>query len=306
MTNAIDILMHEIIDYAGLFPPAQLAMEPAVRNYAAYRQGNNAALLGRFVVPVAGLPEFEAAASGLLPRSSDESPWHLSALTGPDLAADLALIETFNARHMPGVDAGAVRIDTLETKATSAAAIRDAARIIPRHIDAYFEIPIEDSPQALLTEIREVGARAKVRTGGIQPELFPSSSALLRFIRTCVELRVPFKATAGLHHVVCGTHALTYAPDSIQGTMFGFLNVFLAAAFLSTGMDEQEAAQVLTESNARSFRFDSDGLSWRAQRLPNETLAHVRQHAAIAFGSCSFEEPVNELKALGLLSGTAS
>ena len=46
-------LLANLIDYAGLFPPAALSMEEAVRNYARYREGEHAWMLGRFVVPEA-------------------------------------------------------------------------------------------------------------------------------------------------------------------------------------------------------------------------------------------------------------
>ena len=56
------ILLRGLIDYAGLFPPASLDMADAVRNYAAYREGEHAWALGRFVVPAARLEEFERVA----------------------------------------------------------------------------------------------------------------------------------------------------------------------------------------------------------------------------------------------------
>ena len=46
-------LLSGLIDYAGLFPPAALSMEEAVRNYARYREGEHAWMLGKFVVPEA-------------------------------------------------------------------------------------------------------------------------------------------------------------------------------------------------------------------------------------------------------------
>ena len=40
-----------VIDYAGLFPPAQLGMSAAVNAYDEYRHSADKDLLGRFVVP---------------------------------------------------------------------------------------------------------------------------------------------------------------------------------------------------------------------------------------------------------------
>src|SRR6266404_648676 len=57
-----------VLDYAALFPPAQLDMRSAVFNYSEYRRGLAHDLLGRFVLPSSRLAEF-----------SDASPLSLSA-----------------------------------------------------------------------------------------------------------------------------------------------------------------------------------------------------------------------------------
>ena len=85
--------------------------------------------------------------------------------------------------------------------------------------------------QPRLAVLSAAGARAKVRTGGVTEGAFPASHALARFIQSCADAGVPFKATAGLHHPLRGEYRLTYEPGSPHGMMFGFLNVFLAAAF---------------------------------------------------------------------------
>ena len=51
MTKSLRALLEHLIDYAGLFPPAALSMQDAVRNYARYREGEYAWALGPFIVP---------------------------------------------------------------------------------------------------------------------------------------------------------------------------------------------------------------------------------------------------------------
>jgi hypothetical protein len=53
LARSAKALLSGLIDYAGLFPPAALSMEEAVRNYARYREGEHAWMLGKFVVPEA-------------------------------------------------------------------------------------------------------------------------------------------------------------------------------------------------------------------------------------------------------------
>jgi hypothetical protein len=51
MKPSLRVFLDRLIDYAGLFPPAGLSMQDAVRNYARYRDGEHAFALGKFVVP---------------------------------------------------------------------------------------------------------------------------------------------------------------------------------------------------------------------------------------------------------------
>ena len=105
-SSALEELLAELVDYAGLFPPAALSMEDAVRNYAAYRASAHRAMLGRFVVPAAQLEEFVEAASGV---PNGEGPWPLSVLAG---AQDGEALAAFVAAH-----GDRWRIDTVEAKA---------------------------------------------------------------------------------------------------------------------------------------------------------------------------------------------
>jgi hypothetical protein len=173
--------------------------------------------------------------------------------------------------------------------------------LMPSGLQAYFEVPIDRDPGMLVAAIGRLGGRAKVRTGGVTRDAFPSTASLLRFLQSCVGARVPFKATAGLHHPLRAEYRLTYEPGSPTGTMFGFLNVFLAAAFLADGMDESEAALLLEEKSPSAFEFDRRGITWRNHRLGQDALDEARRDVIVSFGSCSFTEPIEELQALNIL-----
>jgi len=296
--SAIRILLRNSIDYAGLFPPAGLDIAAAVNNYHRYRAGDTAWALGRFILPAGRLGQFEQAAANYLSGSPAGLPWLLGALAGDNREADLQAVAKFNQRHAPS---GAARIDTVEAKAGSAEAIRDTMHLMPSGVQAYLEIPIDRDPGNLVAAIGRLGGRAKVRTGGVTRDAFPSTASLLRFLRACVTAGVPFKATAGLHHPLRAEYRLTYEPDSPAGPMFGFLNLFLAAAFLAAGIAEPEAAQVLEEESPLAFEFDRQGVSWRGHRIGPDALAGARRDVIVSFGSCSFTEPIEELQALNLL-----
>src|SRR6185436_2132053 len=60
IARSLRVLLADLIDYAGLFPPAALSMQDAVRNYARYAEGEHAWMLGKFVVPEARRAEVPA------------------------------------------------------------------------------------------------------------------------------------------------------------------------------------------------------------------------------------------------------
>ena len=292
--RSLRALLHGIIDYAGLFPPAGLDMDAAVAEYAAHHAGPHRWMLGRFVVPAARLPQFGVAAGPCLPAAGE--PWRLSALAGSELSADLAAIAQFNAAWK-----SRAAVDAIELKAANPAEASAALAAIGRSLDRYVEVPVPGDLPPLLHAIAAAGARAKVRTGGVTADAFPAPADLVRFIRAAAHAGVAFKATAGLHHPLCGSYALTYDAGSPHAPMYGFLNLFLTAAFMASAMDDADAAALLAERSADAFRFSDEAIEWRGRSVATGDLARVRRDVATSFGSCSFGEPVAELQSLALL-----
>jgi hypothetical protein len=294
----IRTLLQGLIDYAGLFPPASLDLPAAVTEYAAYRKSDVSWALGRFVAPALRLRELEVSAARHW--RDGEPPWRITALAGADLARDLAEIDAFNQRQQDHAVA-----DAIELRADGATAIATAlrtlgSRVEPGRVEPFVEIPVADDPTPLIAALAGTGGRAKIRTGGVTPAAFPSPVQVLRFLRACVAANVPFKATAGLHHPLRGAYRLTYQPDSACATMFGFLNIFLAAAFLQHGMDEANGLALLEESSPASLELGEDFVAWRSHRVTGAQLRRARG-LALSFGSCSFREPIEDLRAMRLL-----
>jgi hypothetical protein len=308
VSPAVVSLLRGLVDYAGLFPPAQLGMPEAVAAYGAHRREPDAWMLGRFVVPAARLPELARAAAPHLPAPGDE-PWRVSAIVGPDPRAEALLVGSFNDEH-----AGRIVIDALEAKARTPEEAREVlSALVPGDpslrsggTPVFIELPLSeglpsDDLMAFLEILKARGARAKVRTGGLTAEAFPPPALLARFLCACAESGVAFKATAGLHHPVRSAHAFTYARDSARGTMHGFLNVFVAAALVAEGLPARHAERLLLEERPEAFVFEGESLAWEGRRIGAEALARARQGFALSFGSCSFAEPVHDLRTLGLL-----
>jgi hypothetical protein len=300
MNQALEILLAGVVDYAGLFPPAALDMTAAVQSYARYLDDPDRRLLGRFVVPVVRLREFDEAARELLPRGETAAPWRLSALPGPDVTADIDLALKFNDRHGSDSGLGRAVIDAFEIKASVPDQILAAASMMPRRIAAFFEVPIANDPRQFIDAIRQTGTFAKARTGGVTANAFPEARDVARFMVRCRDARVAFKLTAGLHHPLRAEYRLTYADDAPCGTMFGYLNMFVGAALAWHGAGEDVVAAALLATSIHDFHFDDDSLDFRGHSVPVSTLRDARANFITSFGSCSFREPVDDLAALSI------
>lgn len=173
------------------------------------------------------------------------------------------------------------------------AAAIETKRIFAPGRPTYCEVPA-----MVLDTVLSAGCFAKLRTGGVTPEAIPSIEDVAGFLRACAERQLPFKSTAGLHHPLRSMQPLTYAPDAPRAMMHGFLNVFLAAAFTWSG--ERDIEPILAETDPSAFSFEPVA-RWQNKLLTVEQIRDARTNFAHAFGSCSFEEPIQELKGLGLL-----
>ena len=300
--DASRVLLEGIVDFAGLFPPAELSMAGAVRGFAHYRASGSGWMLGRFVCPASALVVFSQQADPLLPRDAGAIPWRLSVTASGDVAADMTEIAAFNERHRVCFEECGALVDSYEVRVASEAELATLDATIPRDLVTYFEVPFAKAAE-LLPNIANTGRRAKLRTGGLTSEAFPSAEAVVSFLQTCIAQEVVAKATAGLHHPLSGAYRLTYADDAASGRMFGYLNVFLAAALLTQGGTAAQAARLLVEFDPSTLVLDELQITWHAPHgvvtLDRTTLQRVREQVLVSFGSCSFTEPVDEIRAMG-------
>jgi hypothetical protein len=205
---------------------------------------------------------------------------------------------SFNRRHQAGSNDGHAVIDVTELKASTVDDVQRQRSELPASFIQYFEIPIGSDVSPLVKAIARAGARAKVRTGGVTPESIPPAEKVIDFIAACRRENIPFKATAGLHHPIRGSFKLTYDAESPVGTMYGFLNVFVASALVYAGESKETGIAALEESDRSAFVFEDDAIVWRDKRISAEQVEASRREFAISFGSCSFREPIDELRPL--------
>jgi hypothetical protein len=97
-------------------------------------------------------------------------------------------------------------------------------------------------------------------------------------------------------------HALRHRSEANGAMEFGFLNVFMAAGLaLTDELDETAIARLLEETSQEAFQFASAAASWGEFEIAAESIEDIREEFAMSFGSCSFDEPRQDLRAMGLL-----
>lgn len=288
-------LLAKSIDYAGLFPPSSLSMTTVARNFAAYRLSSHAWALGRLVVPASRLDDLSEVmrAEGM----GSSGPVEVSALVGSDVAADVERIRKYTSAP----DEGTLRIETAEVRVERTSDVEAVADQVERSIPLYVEFPLEHDPEPFIVAISAAGARAKIRTGGVTPDAFPSATQVARFIVCCAQHDLCFKATAGLHHPVRGSYRLTYEPDAPSATMYGFVNVFVAAALARAAAPLAIIEEALGEADGTRFEFADESVIWRDRSVTRPEMIEVRRSFVASFGSCSFLEPIEDLHKLELL-----
>jgi hypothetical protein len=307
MKASLRALLANVIDYAGLFPPAELSLDESIRNYARYRNEPEAWMLGRFICPAARLNELASYAAELFTIAS---PLHVSALGRGGKTAD-----EFLAGFERDVEAiidfkrtcGArVTVDVLEVKLPPSPEV--AFDFTSEQLKLFLEAPpgTPDFRRGVAAAMDVAmstghGSGFKLRTGGVESSAFPTTEQVAYTIIHARAKSLPIKFTAGLHHPI------RHFNKSVNAKMHGFVNVFAAGAIAQTstsGPSQQsvnELVGVLEDENPASFRFDDDALWWQGQHVKTQHVRAVREHHVISFGSCSFDEPRDDLRALGWL-----
>jgi hypothetical protein len=325
MQAAARAFLNQILDYAGLFPPAQLPLDQALRNYLRYRQEPESWMLGRFVCPAARLIE-------LVPFRAEfgDRPLALSVLGrgGKDakeffdnVRADLADIQTMQKNLGPTAVAEAYevrlpaglfpspRANQLSALVGTVAYLIETSGLRP--LAPFFECPALD-PQSVKTLVQvylddrqKPDARQrqrclppgwKLRCGGQEAAAFPTPNQVALVLAACYAAKIPWKGTAGLHH------PFRHQDPDLQTTMHGFLNVFGAGILAHANqMNEVQMEEMLADPNPSHFHLDDTGFAWKDFRATVEQIQAARQHLVTSFGSCSFDEPREDLRLLGWL-----
>jgi hypothetical protein len=300
---SLGALLARSIDYAGMFPPCQLELEPSLKNQAQYLRAADAWMLSAFVLPVSQF----GAAKQLLTEFDPLHPLQVSAL-GPkteNAAAFRDVLAKTNAaiRSLSTHNVDLVSVSQLEMflPLDVDSQLLSETRSILGSLPTFWEAPPVRAEETI-SLVAEINSNAdsptfgyKLRTGGVTADAFPTSEQIAQALVTPVTHQVPIKFTAGLHH------PLRMFRDEVKTKMHGFLNVLGAAVLAAEHKwDSRQAAVMLEDENAASFSFTDEFFAWREWKIDIKRLQDRRKFVT-SFGSCSFDEPREDLRLLGFL-----
>lgn len=312
--------LHNTIDYAGLFPPASLDLEESFNNFVGYSNGPDSWMLSKFICPFRRTQDLS-----LLPGfKSSTQKMRLSLLSTSSMKTDEFMRffkdDILSFRELPDDFHNKSIFETIELKfpielieKNSKNGIRifldSLSEVVKEHFDhrifIFCELPLignfdHNLKQAVkgITEHNETfnDAGFKLRTGGTDPSDIPSPDILVSTIRQCLVHNVTLKFTAGMHHPI------RHRDLNMNTLMHGFINVFGAGilAFRHT-ISDRELSEMISDEDPANFKFSEDAFEWREWKSDTEEIHGARNGLVLSFGSCSFDEPVEDLKRLQLI-----
>ena len=332
MKESLRTFMNGLVDYAGLFPPADLPLDKAINEYFEQLKSDNSAMLSRFIIPISKLNDLD----DFIPLFSDIGSLRLSVLGGGGKTDDEYLSKIkqniTNINEYRGKHSDKIQIDVIEckmaTNSPSKSTMQEATTLLNENELTHYEFTElpdvginystnedESSWDEVIVPTVELiskmkGAGVKLRCGGVVKEAFPSVEQVAAMIQTCVLAKAPMKFTAGLHHPI------RHFADEYDEFMHGFINTFGAGIFATTfptPKNLQEKYRMFTllshmidDQNAENFSFTNDSMIWKVRddrdtefEIDTEKIEKVREKGMISYGSCSFQDPIDDLTQLG-------
>ncbi len=292
MKPCLQALFEGMIDYAGLFPPAELSMADAFSRYLEHRRSDTGWMLARFVCPVGRLKELEE----LIGADDDgQAPVAVAVLGrgGASLdefvantSQDAALINAFLSRQQKRATADVYEV-RLPEAGGAAVAVEKAWRSLSTggstEMTPFFEVSLlgEWRPRlpAAAAAVRDAQRSAgpghrlglKIRCGGLDAAAIPEPMAVAAAIATCRATAVPLKATQGLHH------PFRHTDEALGAVAHGFLNLFAASVMASAyDVPVTTLTEIVADTDPRSFVIEADRLAWRNLEASATEVAKAR------------------------------
>lgn len=324
MRASFKAFMQEIIDYAGLFPPANLSLDTSIQKYSQYRKSDDSWMLSRYIIPSARLKELNPYKDNLLTEGDSFAFSVLGKQTETvseykgHLQNVVTSLKQFHADHGSHVTTDVLEIklprevvfandedllsEIYETTARHFAGVKEFPSDI--YFEGIFDKNWEKEIGLILKSLSnynnspatEVNVGFKLRCGGVEASMIPSVEQVAFTLNRVRQQNLAIKCTAGLHHPI------RHYDHSVKAKMHGFFNVF-GGAMLGYAHDfsDEQMTEVIKEEDPEHYKFTDSGFCWNELEVSTDEIKELREVAVISFGSCSFDEPREDLQKLGLL-----
>jgi len=270
-------------------------------------------MLSRFIIPAKRLTELSQLAEQVFPRE-EVLAFSVLGRGGKDaheflenLKLDIEDIYAFRKNHGVGVLVDMFEVvlpaSALGDNSSTLDLVNEAADVLNKNgLIVFFEASYGEGWQVRaeklirsLRKIKDKHVGFKLRTGGVTADAFPSTEQVAWAIASTRDAGIPMKCTAGLHHPV------RHYNENVQTKMHGFINVFGAGVLaVAHKLSQEQIKSILEDENPASFVFNNNGFAWKNLRVATSKILHAR-HQIVSFGSCSFDEPREDLQKIGLL-----
>jgi hypothetical protein len=305
-----------------MFPPAGLSLERALAKYRQHRSGAEAWMVGRFVCPVAGLCVLTAMnyskgdgdVAVIVPATDSDTAFPSTLNTALAAIRDFPIGKVIDAVEFRWPHALLNSLDSGLLDTIMRMAAHEAAKTKVSPLTMFFECPTDyahlkfNRLQLVSTGVRVIAdynqysepdyssAGFKIRCGGAGSLAIPSSEEVAAVISACRDHGVFWKATAGLHH------PFRHVDPELGVPVHGFINLLTAAVMADVHrLDAGRVQAILDDDDPAHFRFTNEALTWRELSATVPQIAGARERSLRSFGSCSIDEPWQDLTVLGLV-----
>ncbi|WGL61045.1 hypothetical protein QEJ31_05480 [Pigmentibacter sp. JX0631] len=321
--QSLNIFMHELLDYAGLFPPAKLTLQESLLNYSSYTKHIQKNWLGKFILPSNKIAEcIEIMLNQKIFKSNNASLKFSIILNSCEkindysgiIDSDLKLIDQFESACK-----NKISIDSIEFfppkevfQPNNLSLFKNMLSLVDNKLCnakkikyKYLEIPFSENINEYIEFIsdfnlnqKEIKFCIKLRTGGVTPQQIPSAFHIAQAIRLSAEKQIPIKATAGLHVPVPNDN------PEVGARLHGFFNIFSCLLLCYKKLlTISEMENILENYSYSDFKFTEDGFTVGNKFLANAEMTHLRNSFIKSFGTCSFLEPIEHLHENNFLEG---
>lgn len=269
-------LVRGLCDDASIFPPGLKPLADAVPDHRAHTDSAYAELVGPFIISADRLDE--------LATLADPAATIRLTVTVPAGVAAVPEVLTKLAASGDGVRLVGLEIVPVGMSGAEVVGALDELALDPA-ITVWVEVPRDERRPGMIEALARTRYGAKFRTGGVRADLYPDDGELAAAISACAAAGLPFKATAGLHQAIRNT-------DDRGFEQHGFVNILAATHLALTGADTNQVQAALADRNPDSVV--------RSLQLSEAEATAVRR-CFVSFGTCSIDDPRQELTELGLM-----